>query len=61
MLGNYFQYASKSRAFGHAGMIVRAALTCIDNNKNLQRAQVVIIVASIKVLGSVSRWSVRNT
>jgi len=55
MLGNYFQYASKSRAFGHAGMIVRAALTCIDNNKNLQRAQVVIIVASIKVLGSVSR------
>jgi len=38
---NLFQYASKSRAFGHAGMIVRGALTCIDANKNLMRGQVI--------------------
>jgi hypothetical protein len=36
----YFQYASKSRAFGHTGYIVRSALACIDHNKNLHRTQV---------------------
>jgi hypothetical protein len=33
------QYADKGTFFGHEGMVVRAALTCIDNNKNLTRMQ----------------------
>jgi hypothetical protein len=34
-----FQYADKGTFFGHEGMVVRAALTSIDNNKNVSRAQ----------------------
>ena len=34
-----FQYADKNTFFGHAGMITRAAVTAIDNNKNIGRAQ----------------------
>jgi hypothetical protein len=35
----FFQYARKSKFFGHAGAVVRAALTAIDNNINAFRGQ----------------------
>jgi hypothetical protein len=37
------QYADKSYFYQHEGMIVRAALTAIDNNKNVSRNQVIPI------------------
>jgi hypothetical protein len=37
------KYAVKGDYYGHEGMIVRAALTCIDNNKNMSQNQVFLL------------------
>jgi hypothetical protein len=44
------QYADKSFFYKHEGMIVRAALTAIDNNKNVSRSQVIPTTSSCVML-----------